>query len=72
MRIITQERVFQKAQKTILPIRGQRTVIYIFETKGYISDDVFIVYTIQICLYKAVVGHRYSAKAWLMQVHSTH
>ena len=45
-------RASQKALRTILPLRGQSTVIYIFEAKGYISNDVLTVYTIQICMYK--------------------
>ena len=35
LRIITQEIVFQKALRTVLPIRGQGTVICVFKTKGY-------------------------------------
>ena len=53
LRTVTWEAVFQKALRTILPLRGQSAVIYIFEAKGYISNDVLTVYTIQICMYKA-------------------
>ena len=57
LRIITRETVFQKALRTVSSIRGQSTVIYVLETKGYTSKDIMTVYTIHICMYKARVGH---------------
>ena len=56
LRIITLEIVFQKALRTVLPVKGQSTVIYVFETKGYTSNDILTVYTIQICMYKVSSG----------------
>ena len=36
LRIITQETVFQKSLRAVPPITDQSTVMYIFETKGYL------------------------------------
>ena len=52
LRIITQETVFQKPLRTVLPIKDQSTVIYIFETKVYTPNDILTVYAIQICSIK--------------------
>ena len=57
LRIITQETVFQKALRTVPPVKGQSTVIQVFETKGWTSNDVlWAVYTIQIYTSKASNG----------------
>lgn len=45
LRIITQETVSWRALRTVPPIRGQRTVRDVFETKGYMSSDILTVYT---------------------------
>ena len=37
-RIVTQETVLQKALRTVLPLRGQSTVIHMFETKRVIRQ----------------------------------
>ena len=51
-RIITQETVFQKALRSALPARDQIIVMYVFETKNYISDHVLTAYTLQITMNK--------------------
>ena len=53
LRITTQEIVFQKVLRAVLPIRDQSIVIYVFETKDYTSNNALTVYIIQICMYKA-------------------
>lgn len=41
--------IFQKALRTILPVKGQSTIIQSFETKGCMSNDVLLtVYIVQI------------------------
>ena len=43
------EMAFQKALGTVLPVRGQSIVVYVFETEGYVLNDVLLtVYTVQI------------------------
>ena len=56
LRIITWERVFQKALRTV-PLVEVKAVMHVFETKCFILNDVLTVYTPQICMYKASGGH---------------
>ena len=38
-----------KALGTVLPVRGQSIVVYVFETEGYVLNDVLLtVYTVKI------------------------
>ena len=48
----------RKAPRTVPPIRGQSTVIYVFETEGCTLNDhvLLTVYTIQINMYKVSSG----------------
>jgi len=47
--IMSNVTIFQKALRTILPVKGQSTIIQSFETKGCMSNDVLLtVYIVQI------------------------
>ena len=48
LRFITWEIAVQKALRTVLPVRRQSTLLHVFETKGYTSNEASTVYTIQI------------------------
>ena len=47
LQIIMQEAVFQKALRTVPPVRAQSTAMSVFETKGFISEDTLTVATIR-------------------------